>query len=58
MVLQFFVVAFLVFALNYLQNIAQTYASERVARDLRTRLVAKIATQAYATSSSSRPPSC
>jgi len=44
---QFFVVAFLVFALNYLQNIAQTYASERVARDLRARLAAKIATQSY-----------
>ena len=47
LVLQFFVVAFLVFALNYLQNIMQTYASERVARDLRTRLAAKIATQSY-----------
>src|SRR6202790_2784300 len=46
-VLQFFVVAFLVFALNYLQNIIQTYASERVARDLRTRLAAKLATQSY-----------
>jgi ATP-binding cassette subfamily B protein len=46
-VLQFFVVAVLVFALNYLQNIVQTYASERVARDLRTRLAAKIATQSY-----------
>ena len=46
-VLQFFVIAFLVFALNYLQNIVQTYASERVARDLRTRLAAKIATQSY-----------
>ena len=44
---QFFVVTFLVFALNYLQNIAQTYASERVARDLRMRLAAKIATQSY-----------
>jgi ATP-binding cassette subfamily B protein len=44
---QFLVVAFLVFALNYLQNIAQTYASERVARDLRMRLAAKIATQSY-----------
>ncbi len=44
---QFFVVAFLVFAFNYLQNIAQTYASERVARDLRMRLAAKIATQSY-----------
>ena len=46
-VLQFFVIAFLVFALNYLQNITQTYTSERVARDLRTRLAAKIATQSY-----------
>jgi ATP-binding cassette, subfamily B, bacterial len=44
---QFLVVAFLVFALNYLQNITQTYASERVARDLRMRLAAKIATQSY-----------
>jgi len=47
LVLEFFVVAFLVFALNYLQGIAQTYASERVAKDLRTRLAAKIATQSY-----------
>jgi ATP-binding cassette, subfamily B, bacterial len=46
-VLQFFVVALLVFFFNYLQNIAQTYSSERVARDLRTRLAAKIATQSY-----------
>ena len=46
-VLQFFVVALVVLLFNYLQNIAQTYASERVARDLRTRLAAKIATQSY-----------
>jgi ATP-binding cassette subfamily B protein len=46
-VLQFVIVGFLVFALNYLQNIIQTYCSERVARDLRTRLAAKIATQSY-----------
>ena len=46
-VVEFFVVAFFVFALTYLQSIAQTYASERVARDLRTRLAAKIATQSY-----------
>ena len=44
---QIFVVAFLVFTLNYLQNMTQTYASERVARDMRTRLAAKIATQSY-----------
>jgi len=47
-VLQFFVVAFLVFALTYLQSIVQTYASERVARDLRTRVAAKISGQSYA----------
>ncbi len=46
-VLQFFVVAFLVFSLTYLQSIVQTYASERVAKDLRTRLAAKIAVQSY-----------
>jgi len=46
-VLQFFVVAFLVFALTYLQSIVQTYASERVARDLRTRVAAKISGQSY-----------
>src|SRR5579864_583344 len=46
-VLQFFVVAFFVFALTYLQSVAQTYASERVAKDLRTRLAGKIALQSY-----------
>src|SRR6185436_15822787 len=47
-VLQFFAVAFLVFALTYLQSIVQTYASERVARDLRTRVAGKISEQSYA----------
>src|ERR1041385_4693215 len=46
--LQFFVVAFLVFGLTYLQSIVQIYASERVARDLRTRVAAKISVQSYA----------
>ena len=46
-VVEFFVVAFLVFALTYLQSIVQTYASERVARDLRTRVAAKISVQPY-----------
>jgi ATP-binding cassette, subfamily B, bacterial len=41
-----FVAAMLgIFVLTYLQNIAQTLASERVARDLRTAIVAKLATQ-------------
>jgi ATP-binding cassette subfamily B protein len=46
-VLQFFVVSLLVFAFNYFQNITQTYVSERVARELRAKLAAKIAAQSY-----------
>jgi ATP-binding cassette, subfamily B, bacterial len=42
---EFLAVAIGIFLLTYLQNIAQTYASEQVARDLRTKLVAKLATQ-------------
>jgi ATP-binding cassette subfamily B protein len=38
-------VAIGVFVLTYLQNAAQVYASERVARDLRTQLAAKLSTQ-------------
>jgi ATP-binding cassette, subfamily B, bacterial len=47
-VLQFMVVASFVFTFTYLQSIVQTYASERVARDLRTRVAAKISVQSYA----------
>ena len=47
-ILQFIVVASLVFALTYMQSIVQTYASERVARDLRSRVAAKISVQTYA----------
>jgi ATP-binding cassette subfamily B protein len=42
---ELFVVAFGIFVFSYLQSVAQTIASERVARDLRTRLVAKISRQ-------------
>jgi ATP-binding cassette, subfamily B, bacterial len=35
------------FFLTYLQSLVQTYASERVAKDLRTRLAAKLSTQTY-----------
>jgi ATP-binding cassette subfamily B protein len=34
-----------IFVLAYFQSVVQTYASERVARDLRTRLIARIASQ-------------
>jgi ATP-binding cassette subfamily B protein len=42
---RFLAVAAGIFFFTYLQSIAQTYASERVAKDLRTKLVAKLATQ-------------
>lgn len=45
---QFSLIAVVVFILTYLQSIAQTYASEYVARDLRTRVAAKISTRSYA----------
>lgn len=37
-----------IFIFSYFQAVAQTYASERVARDLRTRLVARISSQDHA----------
>lgn len=45
LVVEFLAVAAGIFFFTYLQNIAQTFASERVARDLRRTLVAKLATQ-------------
>src|SRR4051812_28827611 len=42
-IIEFFAIALFIFILSYLQSVVQTYASERVARDLRTRLVGKIA---------------
>lgn len=41
-------VAIGIFAFTYLQSIVQTYAAERVARDMRTQLAAKISRQTYA----------
>lgn len=45
---ELFIVALGIFILTYLQSVVQTYASERVARDLRTRLVGKISRQEHA----------
>lgn len=47
-ILYFSGAALLIFIFTFLQNIAQTYASERVARDLRTQLAAKVSQQSYA----------
>jgi ATP-binding cassette, subfamily B, bacterial len=48
LLLEFSLVAIFVFIFTYLQNIIQTYASERVARDLRSTLIDKISQQNYA----------
>jgi ATP-binding cassette subfamily B protein len=45
MIARFLLVCVSCFLLTYLQSLVQTYASERVAKDLRARLVAKLATQ-------------
>jgi ATP-binding cassette, subfamily B, bacterial len=45
---QFAVVGFLVFVFAYLQAAVQTWAAERVAKDLRTRVAAKISVQSFA----------
>ncbi len=47
-VLEFLVAALIVFLFSFLQGLLQTFASERVARDLRTRLADKISRQSYA----------
>lgn len=47
-IVEFTLAALFIFIFTYLQSIVQTYASERVARDLRTRLSEKISRQSYA----------
>jgi ATP-binding cassette subfamily B protein len=46
-VIQFSIAAASIFVFTLLQNIIQTYASERVAKDLRTKLSDKISQQSY-----------
>ena len=45
---QFLVATLLILVFTYLQSIVQTYTSERVARDLRSQLAAKISRQSFA----------
>ena len=47
-IFQFLMAASLIFLFTFMQNILQTYASERVGKDLRTRLSDKISRQSYA----------
>lgn len=46
-IVEFTVVALIIFVFSYLQGIVQTFASERVARDLRTRITRKISEQSF-----------
>ncbi|MEI8085024.1 MAG: ABC transporter ATP-binding protein [Paludibacter sp.] len=48
LIIEFLVAALVIFVFTFLQGILQTYASERVARDLRTKLADKISRQSYA----------
>lgn len=47
LIIQFSLVIFVIFIFMYLQSILQTYASEKVARDLRTKLSDKISNQSF-----------
>ena len=47
LIIEFSIVAFFIFVFTYLQNIVQVYASERVARDMRDEITAKISVQPY-----------
>jgi len=46
-VIEFLVAALVIFVFTYLQSIVQTYASERVARNVRSQLSDKISRQSY-----------
>ncbi|MDR3547663.1 MAG: ABC transporter ATP-binding protein [Candidatus Pacebacteria bacterium] len=54
-VFEFVLAATGIFIFTFLQTVVQTYASERVARDLRNTLAAKISIQEYATIDSVTP---
>jgi ATP-binding cassette subfamily B protein len=53
--IEFSVAVFLVFIFGYFQSIIQVYASEKVARDLRTRLSDKLSRQSHAFVERSNP---
>src|SRR5262249_40745129 len=55
LIIEFLAVAFGIFLFSYFQAIAQTYASERVPRELRTQLVMKISSQTPAVIQNATP---
>lgn len=54
-ILEFMLASLVIFIFTFLQGILQTYASERIARDLRTKLTDKISKQSYAFIQQSNP---
>lgn len=48
LIIEFLVAALVILVFTFLQGLLQTYASEKVARDLRTKLADKISRQSYA----------
>nr|WP_295870269.1 ABC transporter ATP-binding protein [uncultured Chitinophaga sp.] len=55
LIIKFGLAALLIFVFTYLQNIIQTYASEKVAKNLREQLAEKISRQSYAWMEQSNP---
>ncbi|HWJ25464.1 MAG TPA: ABC transporter transmembrane domain-containing protein, partial [Flavisolibacter sp.] len=52
---QFFLITLFVFVFTYLQTFVQTYTSEKVARDLRSKLSGKISRLSYASLEQANP---
>ena len=55
LLITFSVATVVIFIFSYLQSVVQTYASEKVAKDLRTKLATKISGQSYAYVETSNP---
>lgn len=55
LIIQFLGAAFIILIFTFLQGLLQTYASEKVAKDLRTQLADKISRQSYAFIQKSNP---
>lgn len=53
---EFFLITFFVFVFTYLQTFIQTYTSEKVAKDLRSRLIDRIAKLSHAALEQAGPP--
>lgn len=55
LIIEFSIIALLIFIFTYLQNIVQVYTAEKVARDIRNDIAAKISVQPYSYIESATP---